>query len=201
MGRKRNNPVLTVKTDAIKRKQREMRACQIRTRYERVAAYGREFNMPSKTRSEFRDDVNVNVIVEQFARTKQMPHLNPQAGRFGDFTDAEDLQQSLDRVSEAFSEFALLPSEIRAYFNNNPVELVEFMADPANAAEGAEIGLYDPESVREYLTSHGGSPAHHEASDASSRDPLPHNQQSTDLRGESPARTEPKASAEERSDV
>lgn len=163
----------------------------IRSRYDQVDALVKSSSLPSKTRSEFAKDTDVNRIIDTFARTKQMPHLNPRQGRFGDFTTAEDLQQSLDRVAEAFSEFAELPSEIRAYFNNNPIELAEFMADQSADAlsEGAEIGLYDPNEVSRVLAERQTLESQQSGSQAVSTN-------TPELRGESPARTEPEASAE-----
>lgn len=107
---------------------------------------------PSKTKQAFRDEVDINRIMERFNATGQMPPMRPQ-GRFGDFTGATDYLEAATRVLDARRSFDELPSDIRDYCDNDPAELIDLMHNPERLEEAQDLGL-----IQEVTPQGGGSP-------------------------------------------
>lgn len=92
-----------------------------------------------------RDEVDINTIVNKYLRTGELPVQRQVI--YADISEMGDLQACLERVSAAEEAFAQLPARIRRYFDNDPVRLVEFAADPANTEKAIELGLALPKPV------------------------------------------------------
>ena len=103
-------------------------------------ATGLSCGEPSKTVQDGRDDADINVIMERYARTGQFkpPANMPQ---YGDFTAVSDFQSALNMVMAAESGFMELPAKLRARFHNNPADLLEFLAVDSNRAEAIDLGI------------------------------------------------------------
>lgn len=96
-------------------------------------------DMPSMTQQSFAEDADINVIVERFGLTGQMPEpLNPQ---YGDFSQVGDFQSAMNAIADAQSGFMSLPAALRARFGNDPAQLISFLEDPANRSEAVSLGL------------------------------------------------------------
>lgn len=63
---------------------------------------------------------------------------------FGDFSEPEDYHLALDRVLKADTAFSTLPSKLRKRFDNDPAELLKFLADEKNRDEAIQLGLVLP---------------------------------------------------------
>ena len=61
----------------------------------------------------------------------------------GDFSGIGDYHTALNRVIAAQDEFEALPAQIRARFNNDPAELIEFLEDDKNRPEAETLGLVE----------------------------------------------------------
>jgi phage internal scaffolding protein len=48
-----------------------------------------------------------------------------------------------NNLIEAQNAFKTLPASIRAEFNNDPAQVIDFLNDPANRDKAIEIGLID----------------------------------------------------------
>lgn len=108
---------------------------------ERAATAIRDFG-PSLTQQHHAKDADLNTIVKRYGITDgAIPPaaLNPQF--FGDFTDAVDFRDHMDRVRHATERFNALPADLRAMFNNDPVELHDWVMNPENAEEAVKLGL------------------------------------------------------------
>ena len=101
-----------------------------------------QFTSDEKTKTEqhHKSEVNINNILERYRRTGTAPMA---AGRpmYGDFTNALDFQETKDRIIAANRQFMELPSDIRDMFDNDPGQLLDFVADADNKAEAIEMGL------------------------------------------------------------
>lgn len=86
------------------------------------------------------EDADINVLMKRFGLTGTMPS-NPRVPMFGDFTGITDYQDALNAVSAAYDGFMELPAKLRARFNNNPQELLEFVGNDANIEEARSLGL------------------------------------------------------------
>ena len=95
---------------------------------------------PSKTRQEFLDDANINVIVERFGIGHELP-LNNTPPQTGDFTNIPDFRGAQDLIRKAQEVFGNLPAKIRAKFDNDPAKYIDWFHDPDNEAEAIRLGL------------------------------------------------------------
>lgn len=60
---------------------------------------------------------------------------------YGDFSDIPDLKEALDRTHDAEAKFMALPAKIRTRFQNDPLELLEWIKDGRNLDEAVRLGL------------------------------------------------------------
>lgn len=104
---------------------------------------------PSLTQQQFKDETDVNVIVDRFLRTGEMPPTDARAF-YGDYINAPDsYQEALALVMAAEDGFNSLSSAIRNRFNNDPNELLSFLQDSKNYDEAVKLGIIEPAPVPE----------------------------------------------------
>lgn len=85
------------------------------------------FNEPSMTQQQFKDEADINRIVNMFLKTGVLPETNLR-GVFGDYINAPDsYHEALNYVIEADQAFMDLPAELRAQFNNDPAVLLTYL--------------------------------------------------------------------------
>lgn len=97
---------------------------------------------PSLAQQHYKDECDINNILRQFNITGLLPE-SPLSPRFGDFTGIGDYHTALNRVMAAQNEFEALPAQIRARFNNDPAQLIEFLDDEKNRPEAEQLGLVE----------------------------------------------------------
>jgi phage internal scaffolding protein len=97
---------------------------------------------PSLAQQHFKDECDINTILERFNVTGLLPE-SPLSPRYGDFSGIGDYHTALNRVIAAQDEFEALPAQIRARFNNDPAQLIEFLQDEFNRSEAEELGLVE----------------------------------------------------------
>ena len=98
---------------------------------------------PTLAQQQFKDECDINTILERFAITGVLPQ-NVRAPQYGDFTDAMDYHTALNAVIAADHAFMELPAAVRSRFNNDPGAFVDFCSDPSNRAEAEALGLVMP---------------------------------------------------------
>jgi len=87
-----------------------------------------------------KNDVDINNVMKKY-RVTGFLESNAQEAQYGDFTNATDFHDMKNRVIDAESDFAKLPSYLRTRFNNDPGQLLSFLDDPENLSEAQELGL------------------------------------------------------------
>lgn len=97
---------------------------------------------PSLAQQHFKEECDINTILQKFNITGLLPE-SPISPRFGDFTGIGDYHTALNRVIAAQDEFEALPAQIRARFNNDPAQLIEFLDNENNRPEAEELGLVE----------------------------------------------------------
>lgn len=97
--------------------------------------------LPTKTQQQFKEQVDVNNIIRKYKQTGAITHLNTRKGVYMDCTAIPDYQVALNTINQANSAFMELPAIIRARFQNDPAQLLEFLKDPQNKEEGIKLGL------------------------------------------------------------
>lgn len=97
-----------------------------------------------KTQQNFRDECDINTIVNQFLKTGEMPE-NIRLPQYIDYEGVFDFQSAMNTMMEAEASFMTLPAKLRAEFENSPQNFLTFCADPANVDKMQEYGLLRPD--------------------------------------------------------
>lgn len=77
----------------------------------------------------------------RYEKTGLLEHVNEVQGAYGDFSDIQDYQTSLNQVIATRKMFDTLPAKIRNEFGNNPGVFLDFCEDPNNLDQMVEMGL------------------------------------------------------------
>lgn len=94
------------------------------------------------TQQQFKDQTDVNNIMEKYRKTGSITHINNSAtGVYLDLTTMPDYEQSLNTVIRGQNAFAAMPADIRQRFGNDPAQLIRFLADPSKQEEAIQLGL------------------------------------------------------------
>lgn len=97
----------------------------------------------SRTQQHFKDETDINVMVERFSRTGELPPAPP-APAMADFDGVFDFQSAMNVLVDASRSFDALPAKVRKRFANDPHEMMQFVADEANYDEALKLGLVNP---------------------------------------------------------
>lgn len=101
---------------------------------------------PSLAQQSFKDETDINVMLERFKVTGQMP-AGIRLPEYGDFTGLTDFRTAMGALLSAQDEFMKLPAELRARFGNSPQAFLEFCSDKDNLPELRKLGLAPAEEV------------------------------------------------------
>lgn len=94
------------------------------------------------TQQHFKDECDVNLIIERYARTGVLEHTSDVEPFFGDVSEVPtNLADSYDRLARAEAAFMALPAEIRKSLDNNPANLESWLSEPENRFKAEEFGL------------------------------------------------------------
>lgn len=95
---------------------------------------------PSLAQQSFKDDADINVMLERFKVTGVMPQgvVMP---TYGDFTGISDYRSAVAAINKAQNAFMDMPANVRARFDNDPQKFLEFVADDKNRDEAVRLGL------------------------------------------------------------
>lgn len=102
----------------------------------------------SRTRQEFADECDVNLMMERFQKSGGVfPLGKPDnaPGYFDTTLFTTDFREALDMFDHAATQFMTLPANVRREFDNDPAKFVDFAIDPSNLAKMREWGLAEPE--------------------------------------------------------
>jgi len=97
---------------------------------------------PTLAQQHYKEECDINTILQKFSITGILPEA-PLSPRYGDFTGIGDYHTALNRVIAAQEEFEALPAQIRARFDNDPAQLIEFLQNDKNRLEAEELGLVE----------------------------------------------------------
>ena len=107
---------------------------------------------PTLAQQHYKDECDINTILERFNVTGMLPQ-SPISPRYGDFSGITDYHSALNKVMAAMEEFDNLPAQIRARFDNEPANLIEFLEDEKNRPEAEKLGLVERAISGEMATS------------------------------------------------
>lgn len=101
----------------------------------------------TKTQQNFKDDTDVNKILEKYCRTGELPKFYKKP-EFGDFSTSLEFQEAQNILAHATQQFDQLPSKIKKRFSYDPSAFLEFMHDQNNIPEMVKLGLANPSSIK-----------------------------------------------------
>ena len=96
----------------------------------------------SLAQQHFKEECDINTILQKFNITGLLPE-NSLSPRYGDFTGIGDYHTAMNRVFAVQEEFEAIPAQIRARFNNDPANLIEFLDNSDNRPEAEKLGLVE----------------------------------------------------------
>lgn len=103
------------------------------------------FDEQSPVQQHFRDQADVNFIVDYWTRTGNYTSVNPNPPRYVDCSVVQDYQSALDTLCRADEILESMTPQQRAKFHNDPVAFVEYFSDPANSDE---LRLFEASSLK-----------------------------------------------------
>lgn len=103
---------------------------------------------PTRAQQQFKDEVDINKIMKRFGVTGELPtKIRPVLP--DEYDDVTDFASAMNVVRKASEAFMMLPSGVRARFQNNPQVFTEFFANEDNRAEAEKLGLIIPKPKEE----------------------------------------------------
>lgn len=102
------------------------------------------------TKQSFKDECDINNVMNRYLSTGEMPVINQQAPQYLDVTGL-DYQNAMEFVAGAQSLFNELPSLVRNKFANDPRLFLDFVSDEKNRPEMAEMGLLSDAATYAYM--------------------------------------------------
>lgn len=92
------------------------------------------------TKQSFAAECDINTIMARYQSTGEMPVINQLAPQYLDATGF-DYQTMQNQIVEANQLFSQLPSALRARFQNDPGQFIDYCHDPENLPEMRKLGL------------------------------------------------------------
>lgn len=100
------------------------------------------FPSDSLAQQQFKDECDVNRIVDRYNKTGVLEHLSEITPQYGDVTDVpSDLMAAYDAVGRAEEAFMQLPSQLRKDLDNDPSRLSAWLRDENNRETAVRYGL------------------------------------------------------------
>lgn len=95
---------------------------------------------PTLTQQSFKEDADINVLLERFKVTGVLPQ-GVVVPSYGDFTGVSDYRTAVEAIRQAENAFTDLPANVRQRFDNDPQKFMEFFNDEKNKDEATRLGL------------------------------------------------------------
>lgn len=95
---------------------------------------------PSLTQQNTAEQTDINYIVATFTKTGVLPQP-VQLPTYGDFSGVSDFREAMELIQQATDSFNSLPADARAYFGNDPANLLDFLDNAPDPQILANLGL------------------------------------------------------------
>lgn len=102
-----------------------------------------------RTQQAFKDECDINFLMKRFEKTGILPQGRSVPPQYLDAT-LFDFTEAQNRVAQVRGVFSMLDARTRARFENDPANMLDFLANPENHAEAIKMGLMaKPKGVRD----------------------------------------------------
>lgn len=109
---------------------------------------------PSRTQQHFKDQQDINLIIERFTKTGDLP-LIPSPLQYADLTTMEDFHSMQNKLAETKALFYRLTPAIRASYNNNAGQWLQDVTERVAAGDleplremGLDLASFDAQMER-----------------------------------------------------
>lgn len=102
----------------------------------------------SLTKQSMKAECDINNILAKYKRTGVLEHIAAGQPKYLDISEVGDYRTAIEQVRAVGEFFDGLPAEMRIKFNNDPVEFIDFVTDPANRERMVEYGLATASEAR-----------------------------------------------------
>ena len=117
---------------------------KIRKKYDQHSRVQHINKEPSRTKQAFAEECDINQIMLKYKNTGLLTHVNNAQAQYGDFSNVPDYHTALNQIQSAQDSFLALPAHIRAKFNNDPQDLIQYLNDETNYDDALKLGLINP---------------------------------------------------------
>lgn len=117
------------------------------TVYDRPPSEGLSFFLPSKTEQAHKNDYDINRLIKRATHSGVLATADMiRSVYYGDFSEISDNFEAHLRIQRAQESFLKLPSDVRAYFENDPAKLLKALQDDSegNVSKLVELGIIRP---------------------------------------------------------
>lgn len=111
------------------------------TKYKDHKKVSLTFTKPSKTDGSQKKECDINNIIKKYNKTGVLSHVSNAIPVFGDVSSFGDYQACIEHIQNAERLFSELPSRVRARFQNDPSQFLDFMSKQENIDEAVALGL------------------------------------------------------------
>jgi len=102
------------------------------------------FTKPSLTKKSLQNETNINAIMARYETTGIIDHIANKNPSYGDFSNLDSYQESLNKITQAQEQFQSYPAALRKMFDNDASKFLEFCSNPENLPQMREMGLAEP---------------------------------------------------------
>lgn len=95
----------------------------------------------SRTKSDMQAECDINNIMANIERSGHTTHVNKASAYYDDVSHAVDYQTAQNTIKAAELAFQALPARVRATFENDPAQFLEYAENPENLDGMVEMGL------------------------------------------------------------
>lgn len=124
-----------------------------------------------RTRQDDLKAVDINNIMKRYVKTGELP-VRGRGAFFADVSAMGTFREAIHSVHAAEDAFMQLPPDVRARFNNEPADFLDFTSNPANRPELVTMGLLDAPDETTQAAAEAGDKAREQAA-AAATDPAP----------------------------
>lgn len=99
----------------------------------------------SRTQQAGKADADINVLMKRYQKTGVLGDpLSVRPLVFADVSNVGDFREVCSRVQVVKDAFERLPADVRKEFKHDPANVLDFLANPANADRARELDLLPP---------------------------------------------------------
>lgn len=94
----------------------------------------------TKAQQQYLEESKIKNMFKKYGMTGMMS-LNKIDPMFDDVSEISSYQEAQIKIAKANSQFEMLPAKIRAEFNNDPAQMLDFLQKSENKEKAIELGL------------------------------------------------------------